>query len=294
MRQGFVLSASIVLDAALFGLNLFVALLGGSRVVLSQAVFAGADLVGLVMLGWGFLASQRAPDVDHPFGYGKERFFWAFIASLVTFSLAGLGVLITGIDQALAPRSLTQPLLSLLVVGGTLAASLVGLWVVLKELRSTQSSVVSFLESSQQSMKTVFYQDLVSAVGSTLAFGGIAAVYATGSDVLDGLVAAGVGLVMMLTGIFLAAESRELLVGKSLTRLETSRILAIVEKHPRLRRVRGIQSMLLGPDDALLALKLNFQDGMTTDEIEHTIDEISFTLRNAMPVIRHIIIEPES
>jgi cation diffusion facilitator family transporter len=294
MRTGFLLTTSILLDAVLSVVNFLVAIDGGSRIVLSQAVYVAADMVGIAMLSWGFLASRRPPDIDHPFGYGKERFFWAFTASLVTFSLAGLGVFITGLEQTVAPHPPGQIGLALVVVGATLAASLVGVYLVLRELRAGQRSVQSFLESAQLSIKTVFYQDIVSSVGSALAFGGLLLVDRTDNGVVDGIFACGLGLLMLLTGFILAAESRSLLVGQSISRQEAGRVLAVVERDPRVRSVRGIQSMLLGPDDALVALRLNFQDGLTTDEIERVIDDLSAAVRRETPVVRHLVIEPES
>jgi divalent metal cation (Fe/Co/Zn/Cd) transporter len=92
----------------------------------------------------------------------------------------------------------------------------------------------------------------------------------------------------------LAAESRDLLVGKSLSRPEAGKILALVERHPKVRRVRAVQSMMLGPEDALLALKINFADGLTTDQLEVIIDEVSAEVRRISPVVRHLVIEPES
>ncbi|HEV2316997.1 MAG TPA: cation diffusion facilitator family transporter [Thermoplasmata archaeon] len=294
MRSGFILGSAIVLDAALFGLTLNVALAGNSRAVYSQAVYNAADLVGIGMITWGYFASKRPPDVNHPFGYGKERWFWAYSASLVTFSLAGVGVLASGLSQAIAPSTVSDIPAGLVVVGATLLASILGVYVVLRELRAEQSTVQSFIESSHQSLKTVFYQDIVSVVGSAFAFGGLLVVFQTGNDSIDGITAAGVGMIMLLTGVVLAAESRELLVGKSLSRAEASRILTLVEAHPKVRRVRAVQSMMLGPEDALLALKINFADALTTDDIERTIDEISAEVRRIAPVVRHLVIEPES
>ena len=294
MRSGFLISVAILLDAALFLLNLDVALRDHSRAVLSQAVFNIADLVGSAMLAWGLVASQRPPDVNHPFGYGKERFFWAFAASLVTFSLAGVGVLFTGIEQAVVPEAIASVEDGLIVVGVTLLTSVAGLLIVLRELRLARGTVGSFLASSHQGMKTIFYQDVVSTVGSATALVGLGVVYATHDPAIDGLTASAVGVLLLLTGFVLAAESRELLVGKALSLHDASRLIALIERNPRVRRVRSFQSMMLGPDDALLALRLNFQDGLTTDEIESTIDEIGASLRNEMPALKHLVIEPES
>ncbi|MHB8352579.1 MAG: cation diffusion facilitator family transporter [Thermoplasmata archaeon] len=294
MRRSLILSVAILLDAGLFVLNLVVAHSDGSRAVLSQAVFNIADLVGSGMLAWGVLASRRPPDVDHPFGYGKERFFWAYTASLITFTLAGAAVLVEGLSQAVVPHPVVDVRTALLVVGITLGTSVGEVLLILRELAADRHPVQDFLGSSQQGMKTIFYQDLVGTVGSAFALGGLIAVDLTGNPVLDGIGAAGVGLLMLLTGILLASESRALLVGKALSRSEGGRIVVLVKRDPRVRNVRSLQSMLLGPDDALLALRLNFVDGLTTDDIERAIDDIGRELRSAHPVLRHVIIEPES
>lgn len=294
MRRSLILSVAIVLDAGLFLLNLTVAQADGSRAVLSQAVFNIADLVGSAMLAWGVLASRRPPDVDHPFGYGKERFFWAYTASLVTFTLAGAAVLLEGVSQSLVPHPVVDLRIAVAVVSVTLATSLGEVLLILRELAADRHAVQDFLESSHQGMKTIFYQDLVGTVGSAVALGGLIAVDLTGDSVLDGIGAAGVGLLMLLTGILLATESRTLLIGKALSRSDGGQIVAMIEQDSRVRKVRSLQSMLLGPDDALLTLRLNFEDGLTTDEIERAIDEIGQRLRTAHPVLRHVIIEPES
>ncbi|MCI4338262.1 MAG: cation transporter, partial [Thermoplasmata archaeon] len=120
MRPRYVYTATVVIDLLLVGLNGFVALVGGSRIVLSEAVFSAADLLGSAMLLWGLVVSLRPPDENHPFGRGKERFFWAFAASLVTFSLTGLGVFLVGFQQYSDPHVVSDVGLGLVVVGATL------------------------------------------------------------------------------------------------------------------------------------------------------------------------------
>ncbi len=298
MRPQLVIAATLVLDVILFGLNLSVATTGGSKAVLSQAVYAISDLFAGAMIMWGFLASQRPPDHEHPFGYGKERFFWSFSASLLAFTFAGVFVLITGTQQILSPRPVQNLQEGLLVVGATLALSLIGIIVMLRELRSSRETLTAFLDSPHQGLKTIFYQDLISVAGSVVAFGGLYVVFRTSNAlegaVIDGITAAVVGVLMVATGIVLAAESRDLLVGKAISPGQARAVLSLVERDPRVRKVRGLQSMMLGPDDVLLALRVNFLDDMDTDEIESSIDHLSLTLRAAFPQIRHLLVEPES
>ncbi|HTT26000.1 MAG TPA: cation transporter, partial [Thermoplasmata archaeon] len=96
MRSTVIINATLLLNAALFSVNILVAIQSGSRAVLSQAVYCVTDLVGGIMLLWGFVVSRRPANPNHPFGYGKERYFWSFVAALVTFTVAGFVVLVSG------------------------------------------------------------------------------------------------------------------------------------------------------------------------------------------------------
>jgi cation diffusion facilitator family transporter len=294
MRPQVIITATMVLDAALFAVNLVVAIITGSRAVLSQAVYVISDLIGGALLVWGFVVSQRPADHDHPFGYGKERFFWAFTASLLTFTVAGILVIVPAVGQISNPGPVTDLSADLLVVAATGLASVVGIGVTLRELRRGQQSLATFLESSHQGLKMVFYQDVVSVFGSLIALVGLALVARTHTDAFDGLSALGVGALLLVTGFLLAAETRELLVGKAISPEQARRVFDLVERDPRVRRVRGLQSMMLGPDDVLVALRVNFQDGLTTDQLETAIDQISIALRESFPSLRHLLIEPES
>lgn len=294
MRPQLVITATLLLDVVLFAFNLTVALSGGSRAVLSQAVYALSDVFAGAMVMWGFLASQRPPDHEHPFGYGKERFFWSFSAGLLAFTFAGGFVLVAGVQQMLNPHTVQNIPEGLLVVGATLLLSVLGILVVLRELRHDASTLSDFLGSAHQGLKTIFYQDVISVLGSGVAFAGLLYEFHSPSGVVDGLTAVIVGALMIATGVVLAAESRDLLVGKAISPQQARAVLSLVERDPRVRKVRGLQSMMLGPDDVLLALRVNFLDNMDTDEIESSIDHLSLTLREAFPQVRHLLIEPES
>jgi len=294
MRPQVILVATLLLNAALFALNLFVAILSGSRVVLAEAIYAITDLVGSAFLLWGLYLSRRPPDYEHPFGFGKERFFWAFVSIVVTFTTSGIVALVTGIEQATSPHVVTHIGDGLLVVSATLAVSSVGIWITLRELRLSRQSLATLLESAHEGLKSVFYQDLVSIVGAVVAFAGLLVIYRTHDYALDGAIAALEGFLLVATGFVLTAESREYLIGRALDPNVARSVVALVERDPRVARVRSAQSMQLGPDDALVALRINFEDGLTTDQLESAIDQVSHTLRTTYPVLRHIVIEPES
>ncbi len=294
MRPAVIIVATLLLNATLFVVNASVAAVSGSRAVLAEAIFTITDLVGSGLLLWGLHVSRRPASHEYPFGRGKERFFWAFVSIVVTFTVAGVLTLGEGFEQIVTPGTVTHLPESLLVVGATMAVSLASIWVTLRELRLSRLTLLSLLESANQGLKSIFYQDLLTIVGSVVALAGLGAVYRTGSAVPDGISALIQGLLLVSMGFVLTAESREYLVGRALAPEDARAMLAVVERNPSVAKVRSLQSMLLGPDDALLALKINFQDGMTTDQLESAIDQVTEALRGAYPLLKHIVIEPES
>lgn len=294
MRPQVVIVATLLLNVGMFALNLAVAIPSGSRAVLSQAVYSVADVVASGLLLWGFYASRRAPTLDHPFGFGKERFFWAFMASFVTFTVAGLLVLFVGVERVLSPQAVTDVIAGTVAVGIALAASVGGILIAVSELRRSRESIRSLLDSPHLGVKTVFLQDVVSVAASGVAFVGIALVAFDGLDLADGVSACIVGVLLLAAGLALSVQMREFLIGRSVPGDMARQIFSFVERDPRIRAVRTMQSMMLGPDDVLLTLKVNFIDGLTTDYIEREIDMISAGLRAEFPQLRHIIIEPES
>jgi cation diffusion facilitator family transporter len=294
MRPQVIIVSTLVLNATLFAVNLVVALASGSRAVLAQAIFTITDLVGGALLLWGLHLSRRPASHRYPFGRGKERFFWAFVSIVVTFTVAGVVALTEGIDQIVAPATIRHIGEAVLVVGATIAVSGASIWVTLRELRLSRLTLTSLLESANQGLKSIFYQDLVSIVASVAAFAGLLVVYQTGNSVADGISAALEGALLIAMGFVLTAESREYLIGKALDPADARAMLAVIERNSAVAKVRSFQSMLLGPEDALLALRINFQDGMTTDQLEAAIDQVTAALRTEYPVLRHIVIEPES
>lgn len=294
MRPQFLIYATLVLSTGVFVVNLFVAILSDSHAVFSQALYTITDVVGGLLILWGSRVSQRPPDPSHPFGRGKERFFWAFAATLVTFSTSGLIVLLEGLAQVFAPTPVTHLNLTVIVVAATLLTSVIGILVTLRELERNRETVQTLIDSAHQGLKTIFYQDIVAVFGSAVVLAGTSIDYVTHQYVVDGIAAAIVGAILIATGFVLVGETREFLIGRSIPPAQAAAILLLVERDANVRKVRGLQSMMLGPEDALLAMRVNFQDGLTTDQIEATIDQLSSSVRSQYPGIRHLIIEPES
>ena len=159
MRSQVVIIATLLLNGSLFAFNLLVAISSGSRAVLAQAIYAITDLVGSALLLWGLYASHLPADYRHPFGRGKERFYWALVSIVITFTIAGILALTTGVSQVSSPNPVSHIGDALLVVGATLGVSAVSIAVTLREVRRSQQTLQSLLESRHIGLKSVFYQD---------------------------------------------------------------------------------------------------------------------------------------
>ncbi|MCL4323918.1 MAG: cation diffusion facilitator family transporter [Candidatus Thermoplasmatota archaeon] len=292
MRTRRVVILTTTISTLFFSLNLIAFAVSGSKAVLSQALYAVTDILGGLMIYWGMRASREPPDHVHPFGRGKERFFWAFTAGLVTFSLTGAVVMIYGILQILDPVRLVDLRVDIGVVAATMCAGGLSLYLVLGELRKFGISVQDLMSSDSQEMKIMLVQDVLGVVGALVALTGISLVYLLHDGRFDGVAAAFVGAILIGAGIEFAMEAKELLVGKAIPVTEGKEILSIVERYPFIRGVEGMQSMVLGPEDLLVILKLNFVDGLNTDDIEMHIDQLRRFVMGQCPSVRHLILEP--
>lgn len=294
MRTRIVIIATVVLDAGLLGANASIAAWSGSRAVLGQAIFAAADLVASALLLWGLHVSIRPADSIHPFGRGREMFFWAFVATLITFLAAGFGALVPGVVQAVRPAPIDHIGASLAVLGATLVASVGGIWVTLRELERSRTTVRALVESPHQGLKTLFYQDIVMASGCSVALGGLLVVGVTQSFWVDGVVASFEGALLVAAGLVLLVETRDFLVGRALPADVSRSLLRLVEQDMGIGRVRSIESSVLGPEEALVAVRIHFLEGMSAGEVQSRIASLKERLWDAYPSMRHVLIEPST
>lgn len=292
MRTHVVIAATVLLDAGLLGANATIAAWSGSRTVLGQAIFAAADMIASALLLWGLHVSRRPADMLHPFGRGREMFFWAFLATFVTFVIAGLAAFVPGLVQALRPSTIDHLGAALAVVLSRLATSVAGIWVTMHELKLGGSTVKTLIDSAHQGLKAVFYQDIVMAIGCSVALTGLLAVGLTQWFWIDGFAASLEGALLVATGLALTVETRDYLVGKAIPAEMRRGLLDLAERHPGVGSVRGVDSIVLGAEEALLALRINFSGQMTAAEIEANIRILKARLGEAYPSLRHIIIEP--
>jgi cation diffusion facilitator family transporter len=291
-----------VLYAALLG-NLLVALtkfvaagLTGSSAMASEAVHSLVDTGNEALLLYGLRRAARPPDDLHPLGHGRELYFWSFIVTIVIFAL-GAGVsLYQGVRHIAAPVPISNPMVNYVVLGLALVFE-TGSWsIAVKEFRSVKGPR-GYLEAVRQSKDpTVFvvlFEDTAALIGVAIALAGIAASDALARPELDGAASVGIGLLLGAVAIFLARESKGLLIGEPADSKVVASICAIAREQPGVERVNGLFTVHLGPEQIVAAIAADFTDSLSAADVEAAVSAIEDRVRAVHPEIMLLLVKPQ-
>lgn len=293
--------AALTANALLAVLKFVVAAVSGSSAMQAEGYHSVGDTFNQVLLLWGIYAARRSPDEKHPFGYGKERYFWSFVVAIVVFGVAGTLSVIEGIEQILHGGALTwdQARWAYLVLGGAFVFEGASLTISMRQARKTRtelgaSSVRSALvRSKDATLATVVLEDSVALVGLVVAAGGIGLTLYLGDGLFDGAASVLIGLLLLTFAFVLARRNRDLILGESADPDVRRDLIQAMQSHPKVEEVVTLRTMHLSPRDILVGAEINFVDGLDTDELEAAIDEVERTVRQRVPSARKIFIEPE-
>jgi cation diffusion facilitator family transporter len=272
-------------------------LLSSSSAMLSEAAHSLADTTTEVLLFTALRRGNRPADQRHPFGHGKESYVWAFIAAQFTF-VAGAGFSITqGVNTIVGGGRPGGFLVSYVVLVVSFAMESVSLFRAVRQVRGAARQwrvpPVRFLRhTADTAVKAVFLEDSAALVGLVLAALGVGLTELTGTEVWDGVASIGIGLLLLVVAAILARSNISLLVGRAVpprVRAEIERELAAL---PFVERVDTLLTMQLGPDDILVAAKVDFADDAIGAEIEAVADEAERRLTDRYPTIEYVFLDP--
>ncbi|HEY9009952.1 MAG TPA: cation diffusion facilitator family transporter [Devosia sp.] len=268
----------------------------GSSAMLSEGVHSLVDTGNELLLLYGLHRAERPPDTGHPFGHGRELYFWSFVVALLIFAL-GAGVsLYEGVIHILDPEPIENPTVNYIVLGLSVVFEGVSWWVAFKEFGKEKGRlgyVAAIKRSKDPTTFTVLVEDSVALLGLLIAFVSIFAAQITGIHELDGVGSIGIGLLLAGTAIFLARESKNLLIGEpALPELQRA-IVAIAAADPAIRKVNGVVTSQLGPDQVVAALSADFRDELRTPEIEACIERLEAHLHTNHPEVTAIFVKPQ-
>jgi cation diffusion facilitator family transporter len=284
-------------NASIAVAKLVAGLVSGSSALLAETAHSVADTMNQVFLLHSLAVSEREPDAEHPFGYGKERFFWSFLAAVGIF-VAGAGFsLYEGLDRVLGASKESGPYgIAYAVLGFSLVAegaSLVRAWrQTRREAQERRTSHVGYLRASRDpTTKTVLFEDSAAVTGVVLAFAGVALHQVTGDQLYDGLASIAIAVLLATVAVALGRDTRRLLIGEAATPEERQAILEVLESHPAVDRVLELLTMALAPDRLLVAARIDLADGLTAAEVERASTEIEQQLRERVPTVWQVFLD---
>lgn len=289
--------AAIVGNFAIAVTKFVAAAFTGSSAMLAEGVHSLVDTGngGLILLG--LRRSRKPPDQSHPFGHGKELYFWTFVVAILIFAVGGGISIYEGIKHLQHPEPVTDPIWAY----GVLLAAMVFegyAWsVAYKQFGKERGEMRLFpavRASKDPTTFTVLFEDSAAMLGLVVAFVGILLGQLTGNLYLDGAASVLIGIILMVVAAFLAYESRGLLLGEGADPRTLESIHAIAGGDPAVAEVVRALTMHFGPWEVLLALEVRFRQGLSAGEVAAAVDRLDRTLREQLPQVRHIFIEAQS
>lgn len=268
----------------------------GSSSMLAEGIHSTVDAGNDGLLLLGSRAQRREPDNTHPFGYGKEQYFWTLIVAMMIFALGGGVSTYEGISRLLDPGELAHPSWNYGVLLVALLADGYSLFLAFRQLRETRGEPNLFhaLKASKDpSTFAVFFEDSAATLGVVVAFLGILLSQLLDSPYPDGIASLLIGVIMASTAILLAYESKKLLIGESADEDMKAGIRQIVEADESIAHCGPPLTMHLGPEDVLLNLDVQFEADLPAEEIIEAVDRIEHGIRARFKEVRRIFIEAE-
>jgi cation diffusion facilitator family transporter len=270
----------------------------GSSAMLSEGIHSVVDSMNGVLLLWGRHASRRKADEEHPFGYGMALYFWTLIVALLIFAAGGGMSIYDGISSLRQGGRTTEPgawTYAVLAVSAIFEGATV--WIAAKNFRKTEGDRgfwKSIHTSKDPTVFTVLLDNIAAILGVAIAFLGITLGQALHMPELDGIASILIGALLAAVATVMAAESKGLLIGEGMDKQTLESIRQMAHRVPGVVRVGGPMTMYFGPRSILLALDVEFEKGLSAEQVTATVDQLESSVRARYPNIQRIFIEAES
>ncbi|WP_062344694.1 cation diffusion facilitator family transporter [Herbidospora yilanensis] len=285
------LVANLSIAAAKFVAYLFT----GSSSMIAEAVHSVADSGNQALLLLGGKRAARERTEQHPFGYGRERYFYSFVVAVVLFTIGALFSLYEGIHKIQAPEDLSTPQWAFGVLIFAIIAEAFSFRTAIKESLPHKGNLTwwQFIRRSKSpELPVIVLEDLGALLGLVFALFGVTMAVVTGNPVWDGVGTIMIGVLLGAIAIVLAIETKSLLIGESAGPEIDAQIRTALESAPEVSRVIHMRTLHVGPEELLVAAKIAVEHDDTAAEVARGIDEAEQRIRAAVPIARIIYLEP--
>lgn len=269
----------------------------GSAAMASEAIHSVVDAANEILLLYGIHRSKQKADAGHPFGHGREIYFWSFVVSLLIFALGAGFAIYEGVSRILKPVPIESPGVSYAV----LALAFIfegGSWLVAMRQFGDAKGELGFFEAVKISKNPPSFmtllEDSVALIGILIASASTFAAVALGNPQIDGVGSVAIGLLLAGTSVFLARESKSLLMGEPAYRSVHKSILSIANSQSGCLRANGLISVQLGPHQVVAMLSVEFADTMVAPDIEEAVIDLEKSVREANPEVVALFVKPQT
>ncbi|GAA4066818.1 cation diffusion facilitator family transporter [Agromyces indicus] len=271
-------------------------LVSGSASMLAEAVHSVADAGNQLLLFRGGRKARKEADREHPFGYGRERYVYAFVVSIILFALGGMFSIYEGVQKILDPHEITNAWVPLTVLAIAIVLEAFSLRTAVREsnrVRGKQSWVQFVRRAKAPELPVVLLEDVAALVGLVFAMFGVGLTVITGDTIFDAIGTLMIGTLLVVIAIILGIETKSLLVGEGASEGDVSRIEEAILAGPEAERIIHMKTLYLGPDELLVAAKLGFHADLRLQEVATAVNVIERRIRDAVPAARVIYLEPD-
>jgi len=273
----------------------------GSAALFSETLHSLADSLNSVFLILGLYLASRPPDRTHPFGYGKEVYFWSFVAAMFMLGVVSVSSVYRGFDQITHSRAVENIDVAVLALAVSICLEGVAVSFAVQGLTRcanqmggvcTNNPFKAFRQVNDPTLKLIFVEDTVALFGVSIAMAFIAVVRQTNLHVLDGYASMIIGLVLGVLAIFLAMENREKLIGAAADEVTEKRIADLARMEPGIKDILSVKTMFMGSNRMIVHLLVEFDPAIRLDKLDDLMQNVERRIKREIPMVADCFIEP--
>jgi len=268
----------------------------GSSAMLSEGIHSLVDTGNQVLLLFGLKQAEKPPSVDFPFGHGKEVYFWCFIVAMLIFALGGTASIYQGVQHLSGEAHISNIAVNYVVLVAALVFEFAALWVAFKEFNKSRGSLGLFAavkEGKDPTLFVVVFEDTAATLGLAIAIVGLGLYQLTGNPVFDALASIAIGVVLIATAIWLAVESKNLLIGESASPAVRAEIHRILTEDARTVSINQLATLHMGPQYIVVTISADFADALMSGDVETAVSEMTAKIKAVDERIKKVFIEAE-